>query len=119
MLATLLNTPITIISRAAGAADELGDETLEPTETETVGELQKNEGRGGTEPALAEQLSDTDWTLFLPAGTAIDQNDQVRAEDGRVFEVVGEAWHARNPRTRQESHVEVALRRVAAAGDTA
>lgn len=111
-----MNRPITIISRtASGSTDDYGNATETETETATVGELQRQISRGSAENA--QELSDTDWLLVLPAGTTIDTNDRIRVEDGRVFEVEGEPWHARNPRTGLEHHVEVSLRRVAGAGD--
>lgn len=109
-LATLLNLPVTIVRR-----DDLGDEDERgndlPTETlvETVGELQQQQR---AEPADAGELSDTRWLLILPAGTDIRTGDGIVC-DGQRYEMVGDPWHARNPRTQTASHVECTLRRTA------
>lgn len=108
MLSQLLNRPCTITSRtASGEIDESGDETYTPTTVETVCELQQ---RRRDEPDAQGEFSDTDWLIFLPAGTAIDTSDTVTV-DGVTYEVVGDPWPARNPRTQTVSHVEASLRK--------
>lgn len=54
-----------------------------------------------------------DWTGFFPAGTDLDSSDSVIVEGLAEFELQGEPWAVRNPRTRAMSHVEATLRRVA------
>lgn len=114
MLTDLLNTPVTIITREydPDTVDTGGVETPVETLTETVGELQQQQR---TEPVEAGDLSDTKWLLILPAGASVMTGDAVLIDD-MVFEVVGDPWHARNPRTQQASHVEATLRRTRGTG---
>lgn len=117
MLSTLLNRTVTISRRSPSADDDDTDDygnqnAATPTNTETVGELQQ---RRRDEPVDQGELSDTRWLLVLPPGTAIDTSDIVTV-DGDEFEVIGDPWHARNPRTGAESHVEVTLRRTSGPG---
>ena len=110
MLTDLLNRPITIVNRTDGdAVDEYGNATPDEATTATVGELQQ-ERRG--EPGAAGETSDTRWLLILPAGTVINTGDAVIV-DSEVYEVVGQPWPARNPRTQAVSHLEASLRRTA------
>ena len=37
--------------------------------------------------------------------------------DGQEYELVGEPWDARNPRTRAQSHIEATVRRTRGADD--
>lgn len=114
MLSTLLNRPMTILRRtASGTTDAYGADIPGTTEVEVVGELQQQRR---DEPATEGELSDTRWLAIFPAGTSIDTGDAV-ACDGETFEVVGDPWAARNPRTQVVSHVEATLRRTATAGD--
>lgn len=117
MLSLLLNRPCTIWRReASGTIDELGDETQDETATVTVCELQRAAQRPSDEPPLAGEFSSTVWTAFFPAGTDIDTGDRVEV-DGRMYEMVGDPWPARNPRTQAESHVEATLKRTAGQED--
>ena len=86
-----------------------------PTETlvDVVGELQQQRR---IEPGEDGELSDTGWVLFLPAGTDVATGDAVIC-DGQVYELVGDPWQARNPRTHQASHIECSVRRTAQSGD--
>lgn len=116
-LSQLLNRPITITRRSpSGEKDEYGNDVPDETLVETVGELQQRQTQGNDEPAGQGELSDTQWLLILPAGTAIRTGDSVTV-DGEVYELVGDPWHVRNPRTRTESHVECAVRRTASTDD--
>lgn len=112
MLSTLLNRPCTITRRSFGdEVDERGDYIATESAVETVCELQQKQR---SEPEDQGELSDTTWLLILPAGTAIDTGDAVTMTDtGEEFEMVGDPWPARNPRTRAESHVEATVRRTA------
>ena len=106
-LSALLSLPITIVRRSdSDETDELGNIIPGTTDVETVGELQQVRR---DEPDDAGELSVTEWRLFLPAGTQITTGDAVIA-GGAVYEVIGDAWHTRNPRTSVESHVECSLR---------
>ncbi len=113
-LTALLNRPMTIIRRAGhGAVDAYGNTVYDETLVEVVGELQQVRR---DEPGGEGETSDTRWALFLPAGTALSTRDIVLVGD-EEYEVTGEPWSARNPRTQALSHVEATLRRVAGAGD--
>lgn len=116
-LTHLLNRPCTITHRSKGTEkDRYGNEVMAEATTETFCEIQQSRrslsGRT-SEPDAGGDLSDTNWTgIFLP-GTLIGSADTVTSE-GESFEVVGEPWQARNPRTSTLSHVEAPLRRTAA-----
>jgi hypothetical protein len=113
-LARLINRPCTIVRRSgSGDVDELGDEVEGETRVESVCEVQQ---RQREEPAALGEISDTRWVAFLPAGTEIDTGDAIDL-DGDLYELVGDPWRARNPRTGAESHVEATVRRVAGAGE--
>lgn len=113
-LTALLNRPLTLVTRTSdGTEDDYGNDRPGETQTDVVGELQQIRR---TEPVEDGELSDTSWMLFLPAGTVINTGDAVIC-DGQVYEVVGDPWQARNPRTQVESHIECTLRRTGAAGD--
>lgn len=113
-LARLINRPCRIIRRTeSGETDAFGNPVMTVTEIETVCELQQRRREEHDEHG---ELSDTLWNLFLPAGTAFRTGDAVEV-DGDEYEAVGDPWHARNPRTRQESHVEATVRRTAGTGD--
>ena len=109
-LSTLLNRPCTIIRRSESEdLDAHFNPILEEVEVQTVCELQQQRR---DEPGDHGELSDTRWLLILPAGTAIDTGDGV-VVDGDTYEMVGDPWPARNPRTQEESHIEATLRRTA------
>ncbi len=113
-LAALLTRPITIIRRSASEdVDAYGNTVNDEAMVEVVGELQQVRR---DEPGGEGETSDTRWALFLPAGTALSTRDIVLVGD-EEYEVIGEPWSARNPRTQALSHVEATLRRVAGAGD--
>jgi hypothetical protein len=113
-LTALLNRPLTIVRRSPGdTTDEFGNRVPVETFVEAVGELQQQQR---AEPVAEGEMSDARWILFLPAGTTIGTGDAVIC-DGERFELVGEPWPARNPRTRLKSHVEATLRRTSGADD--
>lgn len=113
-LASLLNRNLTIIRRTTSEdADDYGNEIPDEGAIETVGELQQ---RRRDEPAGEGELSVTDWLLILPAGTLLRTGDQAIV-DGQEYEVVGDPWIARNPRTQAVSHIEATVRRTAASND--
>lgn len=117
MLSDLINRPCVILRRLEGATtDDYGNEIPVEESVETVCELQLRTSRGDSEPGGQGEFSDTDWLLFLLPGTEIRTGDSVEV-DGQTYEMVGDPWHARNPRTQQPSHVEAQLRRTASTGD--
>lgn len=112
-LTVLLSRPLTIVQRSDdGDTDDYGNPVAVETLVEVVGELQQQRR---TEPGDQGELSDTTWLLILPAGTSIDTGDAVIC-DGEIFEVIGDAWSARNPRTGVVSHLECTLRRTGSEG---
>lgn len=114
MLQTLLNRPVTIVrALPSGDEDEYGNEQPSEDVVETVGELQQTRR---DEPADSGELSRTTWLLVLPAGTDIRTGDSVEV-DGASYQLVGDPWPARNPRTQAESHVEATVIRTAGSED--
>lgn len=113
-VAALLTLDCTITHRApSGAKDAFGDEQTTETPISTVCELQQ---RQRTEQTAGGELSDTQWLLVVPAGTTIATGDTVTADD-KDFEVHGEPWTVRNPRTSVVSHIEATLRRITGTTD--
>lgn len=113
-LAALLNQPVTITRRLRGAStDRFGNEIPDEQFETTVGELQQ---RQSTEPAGEGETAASDFLLILPAGTDLTTADIVTV-DGQDYQVTGDPWRARNPRTQTYSHVQATVRRVAGAGD--
>lgn len=109
-LAQLLNRPCTIVRRSAsGSTDVYGNDV--PTETSVSALCELQQHRSDEEDDQGE-VSDTLWKLYLPKDTAVRTGDGVIV-DGETYEVVGDPWHARNPRTKAESHIEATLRRTA------
>lgn len=109
----LLTLDCTITHRApSGTKDAFGDETTTDSTASTVCELQQ---RQRTEQTAGGELSDTQWLLVVPAGTTIATGDTVTV-DGNDYEVHGEPWTVRNPRTAVVSHIEATLRRVTGTG---
>lgn len=113
-LTALLNRPMTIVRRSAGAtADEFGNIIDVEVAEDVFGELQQQQR---SEPVAEGELSDTRWILFLPAGTELGTGDAIVC-DGHIYELVGNPWDVRNPRTQDESHVEATLRRTSTADE--
>lgn len=113
-LTALLNRELTLVRRTdEGETDVYGNPA--PTEelVPVVGELQQVRR---DEPDDNGELSDTNWLLILPAGTAVNTGDALVC-DGQLYEVVGDPWQARNPRTGVASHIEATCRRTGSAGD--
>lgn len=114
MLSTLLNRPVTITRNLpSGDEDDYGNEIPTENVVETVGELQQVQR---TEPGAAGELSVTHWLLMLPAGTDLRTGDSVEVE-GAAYQLVGDPWQVRNPRTQAESHVEATVVRTAGGED--
>lgn len=110
MLATLINRNCTIIRRSpSGSEDAFGNETSTETSVATVCDLQQQRA---DERGAQGETSDDQWIAFLLAGIVIKTADTL-VVDGTEYEVIGDPWHAKNPRTQSESHVEVRLRRTA------
>lgn len=111
MLSQLINRPATLLRRSASGTDELGNETQVDDAVETVVELQQRQS-----DEHDNTVSDTDWVAFFLPGEDVRSGDAV-VVDGFKYEVVGDPWQARNPRTQAASHVEAGLRRTAGSED--
>jgi hypothetical protein len=79
----------------------------------TVCELQQ--ARRDEQEDSGEVSRDT-WTVFFQADEDVETGDAV-VVDGQTFELIGDPWQARNPRTGTESHIEATARRTAGAED--
>jgi hypothetical protein len=113
MLSNLLNRPCQIVRRGpSGVDDDYGNEIAGETVVSTVCELQQDVA---AEVAGHEEVSKTKWRCFFPVSTDIDGSDRVII-DAEVYEVDGEPWFVRNPRTQQFSHVETRLVRISGEG---
>ncbi len=108
-LATLINRPCTLTLRTfdPDVVNEFGDEIPIEATADTVCELQQ---RARDETSDPGQVSATEWLVFLPAGTSIATGDTITV-DGIRYEVTGQPWPARNPRTQVASHIEATVRR--------
>lgn len=115
-LSTLINRPCTITRRSeSGTTDEFGNDISKEETVETVYELQQ---RPAEDRETDDELAQAQLVAFFLPGTQLGSGDNVTdGLDGLQREVVGEPWQARNPRTKEPSHVEATLTRVAAAGD--
>jgi len=114
-ISQLLTLPVTILRRTvAEEIDEFGNEvdTAPAEEVETVGELQQ---RQRDEQTAGGDVVATTWALYLPADTEIDAGDGIVA-GGATYEVDGEPWPVRNPRTGVVSHIEATVRRTGGSG---
>lgn len=108
MLSTLINRPATVIQRSAsGQKTRFGDSVRTESAVQTLCEIQQ---KRRDEPAQEGELSDSDWNLFFLPGTDLSSGDAV-VVDGEEYELVGEPWVARNPRTGHVSHIECTARR--------
>jgi hypothetical protein len=113
MLSNLLNRSCQIVRRGlSGVEDDYGNEIAGETVVSTVCELQQDMA---VEITGHEDLSRTRWRCFFPADTDIDGTDRVII-DAERYEIDGDPWSVRNPRTQQMSHVEAHLIRVSGEG---
>jgi hypothetical protein len=115
-LAQLINRPCTIVHRLPGEdRDEYGNRIPKENSVDTVCELQQQPGASFRSES-EDQVSDTRWVLFLPAGTDVAAADTVTI-DGDGYELLGDPWPVRNPRTGVPSHIEAPVKRTDAMGD--
>lgn len=116
-IANLINRPCQIVRRGpSGTEDDYGNEIPGETVVSTVCEFQNQRGRSDAENPSRNELAESRWDVFLPAGTDVTSGDAL-VVDGIEYEVDGEAWAVRNPVTQALSHVEVTVKRVAGAED--
>lgn len=113
MVTSLINRPCTIRRRSASGVDAYGGEIFTTTNVETCCELQQARR---DEPADGGEVSYDTWTIFLLPDESIDTGDAIIV-DGHAYELIGEPWTARNPRTQTDSHIEITARRTAGAAD--
>lgn len=114
-LSQLINRPCTILRRTTNAEKTpYGRQRKTDTLTETVCELQQTQS---TELADGGEVADTTFLLVLPAATDIRTGDAL-VVDGHTYELTGEPWVARNPRTQIDSHIQATVRRVAGTEET-
>lgn len=110
-LARLINRPCTIKRKTEGETrDKHGNAVSEIVETETVCELQQNPGFRDEDEGV---VSSTRWVIYLLPGESVGSGDTINVDGAGDFEVFGDPWEARNPRTRRASHIEVPVRRTA------
>lgn len=108
-LSELITRPCTITHRSSGQqTDSYGNEIPTETTTTTVCELQQ---RRRDEPTGEGEVSSTDWVAFFLPGEALTTADRLTV-DGETYELVGDPWTARNPRTGDVSHIEASVRKV-------
>jgi len=103
--------PVSLMTRTIEII-RLTPETYDTPSTETstsvLGEIQQT---ARTDDPTLHSIQDQTWTLFLPPGTDIQSDDQIRAEGiTETFEVVGPPWPARHPTLGTVSHIEATIR---------
>lgn len=106
MLASLINTPCTIVLRSDEDYDEFSEGPPEPTEIETFCELQQTRR---DEPERQGESSETTWTVFFHADEDVQTADAVIV-DGDTYELVGDPWTVRDPFKETTSHIEATAR---------
>lgn len=112
MLADLMNRTCSVVRRyPSGTEDDYGNEIPGETTTVTVCEFQQRQ-RSEDEEVVSEEQ----WLVILPAATNIDTAD-VLIVDEVEYELVGQPWPARNPRTKEVSHIEATVVRTSGAFD--
>lgn len=114
-LSQLINRPCTLVYRTdTGDTDELGNVIPSETRVDAVCEVQQDRRE---EPGDAGEVSDTRWSGYFLPGVDLRTADAVQVEGIGTFELIGDPWPARNPRTETEEHVEATLRLVRGAGE--
>jgi hypothetical protein len=102
-----LTATITHVAQS-GAPDDYGDPTEQTSTTTALCEFQQQQRSEDTVDADRQSES---WTLFVEPDATIDGGDRIEI-DGVTYQVDGPPWHARNPRTQIETHIEARVRRV-------
>jgi hypothetical protein len=94
--------------RQEGDPDDYGNPGWEVVDDEQLPcELQQEQSYEAEGGVLEISL----WRLFLPATAPPAGWDAVRVDDV-VYELEGDAWLVRNPRTTVDHHVEARVRRI-------
>lgn len=113
--ADLITRPCTIVNRSeSDDTDELGNEIPSEDLVDGVWEVQQRNRREQGDEA---ELSDTLWDAYFLAGTKLRTGDAVIDDELGHFELVGDPWPARNPRTQQASHLEATVRQIRGSED--
>lgn len=124
-LPALLNQPCTFtIPTASGEADRAG---VPADDVATVTGFGYFEQKQATDQTGVQSSDEQRWlAMVLPTGTTGDDTSgdvvdlaevlnaraTVEPEGLGVFQLVGEPWPVRNPRTRQVAHLEFEMRKV-------
>lgn len=113
-LQTLINRPCRIVRRIeSGDTDDYGNDVPDVEEREAVCELQQVQR---SEPGALGEISATEWLIFLLPSESLHTGDAIIVDD-ETYEITGEPWRARNPRTQLVQHIEATAKRVVGAGD--
>lgn len=98
----LLTLDGTLLARVPGDPDEYGDATFQVVSRDVRCELQW----GGSREEHEDATQVSTWRFWLPPDAADLRGwDAIRTEDG-VYELNGDPWPVRNPRTGVVHHVE-------------
>lgn len=109
-----MNRPCTLLQRSEGETeDDYGNPIPVETAVETVCEIQQQQR---FEREDADELAESRWLLILPIEQSVNTGDAV-VVDGETYELVGDPWRVRNPRTGIHSHIEATVRRTSGPGD--
>jgi hypothetical protein len=112
MLDKLLNQTAWVIWRSEGEdEDDYGNREPVEVQAEVRCEVQQRRRDESAEGSVAEG----DWLGVFFGDLELDNTDAVIVEGLGTFELVGDPWPAKNPRTGIVEHVEATLRRVAGA----
>lgn len=112
-LQQLINRTCTIHRNVSSdERDGLGNEITEPTDIETVCELQEIQSDEN-----AQSISDTRYRLYFLPEEEIGSGDEVTVPDEGRFKVEGRPIQQRNPRTRQFAQIEARVCLISAPGE--
>jgi len=103
----MTRTAVLLQREQDGPVDEYGNPTWTEVGVPVACELQQEsayEDEGGV-------LQLTTWRLYLPASAPSSGWDALQL-GSELYELEGDAWLARNPRTQLDSHVEARVRRL-------
>lgn len=117
-LASLINRRCQVVRRLPGTdTDPYGRQIPREEIVDTLCEFQRVVRRTVDEEAGGYgELSDTLWQVFFLPGFELRTGDALIV-DGISYELVSDPWEARNPRTRQVTHIEAVVRRTAGSED--
>lgn len=104
----LLNQPLTVYP-AVKTVDSYHNEVIGLGDPVAVNGLLQQ--LSSTEYLTDRDTTVTQWTVFLPAGTAVDPQSQV-VYMGQTFQVTGLPEMVWNPRSQKVSHIEAKLTEV-------